>query len=135
MLQAYKYSSPSVKAVVNFFGPSDMVDMYNNPASPFAPPASIALLLSGTPSSNPSLYFSSSPVNYISVQSAATITFQGGQDFLVRPQQQVALHNRLQANVVINKYVLYPTEGHGWTGARLSDSFNQMQVFLNSVLP
>lgn len=135
LLQAYKNSNTSIKAVVNFFGPSDMKDMYNNPASPFASPASIALLLSGTPTSNPTLYYSSSPINFVSAQSAATITFQGGQDFLVRPQQQATLHNKLQANAVVNKYVLYPTESHGWVGATLSDSFNQMQTFLNSVLP
>lgn len=132
MLQSYKQSSPKIKAVVNFFGPSDMVAMYNFPASPLAPAASIALLLQGTPSTNPALYQSSSPLNFITNNSPATITFQGLQDPLVRADQQDALHARLNAVFVKNSLVTYPSEGHGWVGANLVDSFDKMQAFLEA---
>jgi hypothetical protein len=64
MLQAYKYSSPlKPKAVASLFGPSDMTDMYNNPAGG-NPVLSglVAALMGGTPAAVPALYSSSSPV-------------------------------------------------------------------------
>ncbi len=132
MLQSYKQSTPNIKAVVNFFGPSDMVAMYNFPASPLAPPASIALLLQGTPSTNAPLYQSSSPLNFITNNSPATITFQGLLDPLVRADQQDALHARLNVVLVKNSLVTYSSEYHGWVGTNLVDSFDKMQAFLTA---
>ncbi len=135
MLQAYKYPTPAIKTVVNFFGPTDMADMYNNPASVFVSPQNIALLLGGTPTSNPQMYFNSSPVNFVKAGSAPTISFQGGTDVLVRPSQQTSLHSKLQANAVANQYVFYPTEGHGWAGANLTDSFDKLVAFIKTHNP
>lgn len=129
LLQAYKNSVPKIKAVVDFFGPNDMVDMYNNPASPSAPPSGIALLLNGPPPS--ALYTSSSPINFVTAQSPPTIILHGGADQLVRYQQSVALRNKLMLNAVAQQYVFYPLEGHGWIGANLIDSFDKVQAFLN----
>jgi acetyl esterase/lipase len=131
LLQSYKNASPSVKAVVDFFGPNDMADMYNNPASSSAPAAGIAFLLNGTPATNASLYASSSPITYVVPQSPPTIIFHGGADPLVRYQQSEALRDKLVLKGVPQQYVFYPTEGHGWTGANLVDSFNKLQDFLN----
>ena len=134
MLQAYKYTSPvRVRAVVNFFGPSNIVDLYENPASVLVPPSAIARLFGGgTPSTAAEAYFQASPINFIAPQSAATITLQGGLDPLIRPQQQVALKAKLDASNITNQYVLYPTETHGWTGANLTNSFLRIQTFLNT---
>lgn len=129
LLQGYKYSNPPVKAIVNFFGPSDMAAMYNQPPSPLVPPA-IAGIMGATPSANPTLYFQSSPINFVTAQSPPTITLQGGMDLLVSPAQQVALKERLDANSVTNEYVFYPNEAHGWTGASMSDSYNRIKNFI-----
>jgi acetyl esterase/lipase len=131
LLQAYKYNSPvKVKAVVDLFGPVDMVEMYNNPASVFAPPAAVAAVVGATPLSNPTLYFQSSPINFVTAQSPPTIILQGGVDVLVSPSQSVALKNKLQSLGVVYQYVFYPTENHGWTGANMVDSFDKIQLFL-----
>jgi len=131
LLQAYKYTSPvKIKAVVDFFGPTDMVDMYNNPASSWAPPSAIAAIVGGTPTSNPSLYQQSSPINFVTAQSPPTIILQGGADVLVSPSQSIALNNKLQTMGVAHQYVFYPSENHGWFGANLSDSFDKIQAFL-----
>jgi acetyl esterase/lipase len=131
LLQAYKNSATlNIKAVINFFGPSDMTDLYNNPASAFAPPAAIAAVVGATPSSNATRYFQSSPINFITAAAAPTLTLQGGLDPLVRPAQQVALHNKLTAAAVVNEYVNYPNEYHGWVGANLVHSFNRIQAFI-----
>ena len=46
MLQGYKDTiSTRVKAIVSLFGPSDLIDMYNNPASSWAPPSAIAAIV------------------------------------------------------------------------------------------
>lgn len=134
MLQAYKYNTPvKIKALVNFFGPSNIADLYQNPASILVPPSAIASLFGGgTPTTAAEAYFQASPINFITAQSAATITLQGGVDPLIRPQQQVALKAKLDANNITNQYVLYPTESHGWTGATLTNSFLTIQTFLNA---
>jgi acetyl esterase/lipase len=132
LLQGYKNSTINPKAIVNFFGPSDMTDMYNNPASPFAAPELIAGLFGATPTSNPAIYTSSGPINFVSAQSPPTITLQGGADPLVRPAQQLALQAKLNTSGVINEYVFYPTESHGWTGPNLVDSFDKIVAFLKA---
>jgi len=136
LLQGYKYSTPvRIKAIVDYFGPSDMVEMYNNPAI-FAPPSLIAGIMGGTPTSIPNLYFQSSPTNFINAQSPPTIIFQGGLDPLVQPSQSEAVRNKLNANAVPNQYVFYPTGGHGdWPVETFTDTFNKIQAFLQANVP
>lgn len=131
LLQGYKYNSPvKVKAIVSFFGPTDMTDLYNNPASPFIPAATIAQIVGATPASNPALYQQSSPINFVTAQSPPTILLHGGMDPLVSPSQAVSLDTKLQLMGVVHQYVFYPTEAHGWAGDNLVHSFNQVQAFL-----
>ncbi|MEP6700471.1 MAG: alpha/beta hydrolase [Bacteroidota bacterium] len=133
LLQAYKYISPvKIKAVVDFYGPTDLVDMYNNPASIFASPAALASVVGATPASNPVIYQQSSPINFVTAQSPPTIILQGGADILVSPSQSSTLNSRLQTAGVIHQYVFYPTENHGWTGSNLTDSFDKIQLFLTA---
>lgn len=133
LLHAYKYASPvKIKAVVDFYGPTDLVDMYNNPASIFAPPNLIAGVVGGTPASHATLYQQSGPINFVDAQSPPTIILQGGVDILVSPNQSVALKNKLQASGVIHQYVFYPAENHGWVGANMVDSFDKITAFLQA---
>ncbi|RYY68359.1 MAG: alpha/beta hydrolase [Chitinophagaceae bacterium] len=133
MLQAYKYQSPvKIKAVVDFFGPSDMAAMYNDPA-PFAPPSSIAGVVGGTPTTMAALYQSSSPINFINAQSPPTIIFQGGLDPLVKVSQSTTVRDKLTTAGVANQYVFYPAGGHGdWDAATFTDAFNKIQSFLQA---
>ncbi|HSU27072.1 MAG TPA: alpha/beta hydrolase, partial [Chitinophagaceae bacterium] len=109
LLQAYKYTSPvKIKAVVDFFGPTDLVDMYNNPASIFAPPAALAAVVGATPATNLTLYQQSSPITFVNAQTSPTIILQGGIDPLVAPAQAIALNNKLQLMGVTHQYVFYP---------------------------
>lgn len=136
LLHAYKYNSPvKIKAVVDFFGPADMVDMHNNPGS--YPSVAIALLLGGTPAANPSMYQQSSPVTYVSATTCPTIIIQGGADPLVNATtQSLALKNKLTTASVVNEYVFYPTGGHGdWNAATYTDAYNKIQAFLAVNVP
>ncbi len=132
LLQAYKNTTPvKVKAVVDFFGPTDLVDMYNNPINPLVPIA-LQQVTGGTPTSKAALYHDSSPLNYVSAQSPPTIILQGGADVVVAPSQSVFLNAQLQTAGVIHQYVFYPAENHGWVGANLVDSFDKIQAFLQA---
>jgi acetyl esterase/lipase len=131
LLQGYKYNLPvQVKAIVDFFGPTDMTDLYNNPASVFIPSSTIAQIVGATPTTNPTLYQQSSPINYVTAQSPPTIILQGGLDLFVSPNQSIVLRDKLQTMGVTHQYIFYPTEGHGWVGANLTDSFNKIEAFL-----
>jgi acetyl esterase/lipase len=133
LLHAYKYTSPvKVKAVVDFFGPTNMATMYSDYASNPPLQFGIVALMSGTPTSNPLLYQSSSPFTYASTSNACpTIILQGGADVVVYPTQSTTLRDKLTLAGVTNQYVLYPTGGHGnWDAATYTDAFNKIQVFL-----
>ncbi len=128
LLYAYKNNSP-VKAIVDFFGPTELVSLHNNPPNPLVP-VLLQAALGGTPTSVPLLYQQSSPVNFVTAQSPPTLVLQGGVDPVVPPTQSALLVAQLQAKGVAHQYVIYPTEGHSWIGANLTDSFNKIAAFL-----
>jgi len=130
LLQGYKYSTPvKPKAIIDFFGPTELISMYNNPPNPLVQPTLLAVT-GGTPTTSNTIYTQSSPINFISAQSPPTMIFHGGIDIVVSPSQSVLLDTKLQTAGVIHQYSFYPTEGHGWVGSNLSDSFNKIQAFL-----
>ena len=130
LLQGYKYATPvKPKAIIDFFGPTDLVELYNNPSNPLVQPLLFAVT-GATPASNNTLYTQSSPVNFISSQSPPTMILQGGADIVVSSSQSALLNTKLTTAGVTHQYIFYPTEGHGWVGANLIDSFNKIQAFL-----
>jgi len=130
LLQAYKQTAPvKVKAIIDFFGPTDLTEMYNNPTSPLVP-VLLSNVIGGTPTTQPAIYQTSSPINYVTNQSPPTLILHGGNDIVVSPSQSGLLNNKLTVAGVTHEYVFYPAEGHGWVGANLSDSFNKIQAFL-----
>ncbi len=132
LLQAYKNPIPKIKAVIDFFGPTDMVDMYNNPAPAFfVTPANLSQLFNfTTPSTNLMLYKSSSPINYVDAQSSPTLILHGTADTIVKIQQSIKLDSLLTAKAVVHNYFPYIGENHGWFGVTLTKSLNQMNTFL-----
>jgi acetyl esterase/lipase len=132
LLQGYKQQAPvKAKAVIDFFGPTDMVEMYDHPTDPSLLPL-LLLLLGGTPANNATMYQQSGPINFVTAQSPPTLIFQGGIDPLVPAAQSTSLNAKLQTMGVVHQYVLYPTEGHGWTGTNLTHSFNVIEAFLTA---
>lgn len=136
MLQGYKYNIPvKAKAVVSFFGPSDLTDMYNDLVN--GNPVYLAVLANAvgtTPSLDPLLYYNSSPINFINSSSAIpTILIHGGQDPLVSPTQSLAVQTKLFTMGIANQFVFYPLGGHGnWDAETYTDSFNKIQAFLQA---
>jgi acetyl esterase/lipase len=138
LLQAYKNATPKIKAVVDLYGPTDMVDMYNNPATSVSSPFTVSLfglLVSstsgGNPTSAPAAFSSSSPVNYVSSQSAPTIIFHGTADAVVKVQQSTLLQTKLIQNNVVNQYVPYAGQGHAYVDS-LPNTLVRTVAFLNT---
>lgn len=132
LLQGYKHTNViKPKAIVSFFGPTDLVDMYNNPTSQYAP-LLLEALVGYKPSQNIDAYNQSSPMYFVNAASPPTMLLHGGLDDLVSYTQSSMLYNKLKSLNVVNQYVFYPNEGHGWFGLTLDDSFNKVQVFLEA---
>jgi acetyl esterase/lipase len=130
LLQGYKYSSSTrAKAIVSFFGPTDLRELYNQTPNPLVS-LTLELVTGKKPDEDELIYANSSPINFVDFNSPPTMLLQGGLDPIVTPDQPFALIAKLNAAGVINQYVFYPTEGHGWVGANLFDSFDKLQAFL-----
>lgn len=135
LLQAYKYETPvKIKVVIDFFGPTDLIGMYNASPNPLIKPL-LESVTGGTPSTHNEIYLQSSPINFISAQTPPTLILQGGMDPLVNASQSIILRDQLQQANVLHQYVFYPMEGHGWTGANLTDSFEKIEAFLKAHMP
>ncbi len=139
LLQAYKYQTPKIKAVVDYCGPTDMAAMYTDYAS--NPPGQLGImaLMSGTPATNAALYNSSSPLTYATTANACpTIIFQGTADLIVNANtQSVALRNKLTTATVANQYYSYTGLGHvdSWTASTFTDTYNKIEAFLSAYVP
>jgi len=139
LLQAYKYTTPIIpKVVIDYYGPTDLVDLYNyNAASPYSAffQPLIYFMMTGTPTSNPGIYVSSSPMTYVTAASPKTIILQGELDSTVPYIESQRLHDTLTTLSVVNKYILYPNQGHGFTGNDALDSYYQVDSFLVANMP
>ncbi len=133
LLQAYKYTDVPVKAVVNFFAPTDLTIMYNQPWHSMIPYL-LQMLTGTTPSQNPDVYKNSSPVKYVTKNSPPTLILHGGSDDIVAPSQSKLLAAKLKGAGVIHELVIYPGEGHGWYGSNLTNSFIRIEAFLKAAM-
>ncbi|HYH15381.1 MAG TPA: alpha/beta hydrolase, partial [Flavisolibacter sp.] len=130
LLQSYKNTDiVKPQAVISFFGPTDMAEMYNLQSNSYYRFA-IGLLVGGTPDKKPTVFEQASPINYVSAQSAPTLLLHGGKDGLVPISQSRDLKAKLDKAGVPAELVVYPNEGHGWWGATQEDSFKKIAAFL-----
>lgn len=129
LLQAYKHPDTAIRAVVDFFGPTDLVAMAEKPWHPLVPLA-LQTVLGKTYRAAPADYRAASPLAFVRPQCPPTLILQGGADPVVHPEQSRALADSLEAAGVAHELVLYPGARHGWQGATLHRSFDTLQRFL-----
>jgi len=121
----------NIKCVVDLFGPTNLIDLYNNPPDPNYT-VLLPIFMSGTPTSNLANYNSASPLfNATASSGIPTIIFHGTADNVVPIRQSDSLHNRLQIAGVPRQYYKYQGEGHGWSGANLIDTYTKIYLFIN----
>ncbi len=130
LLHSYKNDpNKHVKAVVDFFGPTDLVAIWNEG---FLIQFGLIVVTGASYTSNPSIFIQSSPINFVTPQSPPTIALQGGLDDIVLPEQTTMLITKLNANKVANQVVYYPLEGHGFSDANNTDALNKIMPFLST---
>lgn len=131
LMQGYQYNTNNrIKVIVDLFGPTDLIDLYNNPSNPTYPTL-LAMFLSGTPATNNAMYRSASPIFSITPQAPPTIIFHGTSDNVVPIAQSNSLNSALAVANVAKQYVTYAGEGHGWTGANMLDTYTKTVAFIN----
>lgn len=130
LLHSYKNNSDGmVKAAVAFFPPTDFPTFHG---FNFFTTALIEALIGGTPSSNPTGYENSSPVNFIRSTSVPTVFFHGTADNVVPIQQSKLLEDRLKrSNVPFFKEYIQ-NGGHGFSPSVNQDLISKLAVFLKA---
>jgi acetyl esterase/lipase len=130
LLHAYKYKEPGIRAVIDYFGPADLVAMYQKPGHP-AVPLALQMITGTTPEQNKNLFKSSSPIEFVTPASPPTLILHGGKDQVVDVSQSQALANKLKEAGVKHQLEIYPAERHGrWYGQALTSSFDYIEDFL-----
>jgi acetyl esterase/lipase len=132
LLQGYKHADVTgPKGIISFFGAADLQQLYRNSDSAVA--ANLKTSMNATPEGNPAKYAESSPVNFVTAHSAPTLMLHGDQDKLIPIEQAYLLRDKLAGAGVINKLVVYPGQGHGWTGEELSNSYQEIAEFIKGL--
>ncbi len=106
----------SVRAVIAFYAPTDLVWAYTHPANQrvIDGPATLRKFLGGDPQTATEAFTISSPVARVQSQSPPTLLFHGGQDQLVRDENMSRLAQRLRAANVSHEAVFIPYAQHGF---------------------
>ena len=106
----------SVRAVISFYGPTDLAWDYTNPGRPdvIDTPHVLENYLGGSPNSAPEVYASASPTEHVSAQSPPTLFLHGGHDQLVRAENVERIMPKLEAAGVEVTYVYLPWANHGF---------------------
>jgi len=132
LLQGYKHNDVlQPKGIVSFFGPVDLERLYTN--SDQSIPEQLKYIMNATLDANPNIFFESSPINYVTSKSAPTLMLHGDKDEIVPVEQAYMLQHKLEDNGVFNKLIVYPGQGHGWSGKDLEDSFLQVEAFIKGL--
>ncbi|MEG4069035.1 alpha/beta hydrolase [Microcoleus sp. Pol11C2] len=99
MLTAYNSSVLPVRAVVNYYGPNDLIRGYNDPPFPDAinVRAVLRAFLGGTPDELNELYRRASPINYIKPNLPPSLLVYAGRDHIVQAKFGRSLYERLRA--------------------------------------
>jgi acetyl esterase/lipase len=116
-----------VKAVVNYFGPTDL-------AAKDIPAVSKPLVkdfLGGTPEEKPEAAAKASPLSFVSADDAPVLTFQGTKDPLVPYTQAIKLADAMNAAGVAGRVELLIGAQHGWAGAELDRTINETFQFFD----
>jgi acetyl esterase/lipase len=119
-----------VKAVVNYFGPTDL-------AAKDIPAQSKGLVkdfLGGTPEEKPEAAAKASPLTFVSGDDAPVLTFQGTKDPLVPYTQAIKLGEAMSAAGVSGRVELLIGASHGWGGSELDRTESETFQFLDRYL-
>lgn len=119
-----KGTDTKIRAVVNYFGPTDL-DGDDIPA--ISKPL-VEAFLGGPLADKKAEASKASPLDFVSEGDAAILTYQGTKDPLVPHTQTYKLADAMTAKGVPGRVVLYVGDGHGWEG--IEDTLEEASDFL-----
>lgn len=135
----YPEQSSRVRAVANFFGPTDMRQW--SIQAPEGTPEHAAALENtrlilenflGTSDRNAPVVAEASPITHLDAGDSPIITFHGDKDDIVPVEQARLLHAALEKAGVRQKLVVMGGEGHGWNEAKMNGSLREALTFFGA---
>jgi acetyl esterase/lipase len=98
LVAAYQAGSPSLRAVVSYYGPTDLAEGWRQPPrpDPLDVRSILETYLGGTPDSAPLQYRDASPVTYVTLRAPPTLLVYGARDHIVAPRFGRELDERLR---------------------------------------
>lgn len=116
MMAAYSPDAPHVRAVVNFYGPVDLIEGYESPPHP--DPLDVRSIerafIGGTPSTMRAQYRDASPIALVNRQLPPTLLLYGQRDHIVLPRFGDLLAGRLRAEGTVVVHVEIPWADHAF---------------------
>jgi acetyl esterase/lipase len=141
LLAAYTLHNKNIKAVIDFYGPADMVWGYSIPSNPLIMDSRKVMgdYVGGSYAQVPKKYFDSSPVEFVDKQSPPTLIIHGDNDVLVSPEHSRRLNLKLQQNGIKHFWLKLPWATHGFD-ANLNGPGGQLSTytvlqFLKTITP
>jgi acetyl esterase/lipase len=116
LLAAYTLHEPGLKAVIDYYGPADMVWGYSVPASPLIMDSRKVMCdyIGGTYQQVPKKFAACSPLEFVNKQSVPTLIIHGANDVLVSPDHSRRLNLKLEQNGIKHFYLRLPWATHGF---------------------
>lgn len=98
MLAAYEPDAPPIRAVVNYYGPVNLTQGYNEPPypDPINARAVLEAFLGGSPQKLPMLYKTASPINYVEPALPPTLLIYGSRDHVVEARFGRQMYEKLR---------------------------------------
>ncbi|MDX1964872.1 MAG: alpha/beta hydrolase [Pirellulales bacterium] len=122
--------SSAVQAVVNIFGPTEMVSGYKTSSVSWI----LRLFMGGTPEEQPERYKLASPVTYVDKDDPPVLTLHGDQDELVPVAQAKLLDEKLTAAGGRHTLVIFPGQGHSFDVLHIAKARAEMYKFFDEQL-
>jgi len=116
LLAAYTLKQPGIKAVIDFYGPADMVWGYSLPAPKLVMDSRLVMAnyLGGYYPKVPQNYVASSPVEFVNARSVPTLIIHGANDVLVAYEHSRRLSDKLQQYNIPHYWLKLPWATHGF---------------------
>jgi acetyl esterase/lipase len=116
LLAAYTMHNKSIKGVIDYYGPADMVWGYSAPASPLVMDSRKVMsdYIGGTYQQVPEKFAASSPLGFIDNQSPPTLIIHGDNDVLVSPDHSRRLNEKLTQFGIKHFLLKLPWATHGF---------------------
>jgi len=125
---AYAGREPSIRGVVSFYAPTDLVLGYNKPSAVLDSNKALEDYLGGSPAQNPDGYAAASPANHVGASTPPTLLIHGALDPVVWPLHTQLLTERLEQSGTKHVYLRLPWATHG-CDANLSGPSGQLSMY------